>query len=104
MYLIALLNIKISIGFLPEMTNRSLIIGKLPLIILCMIENALLDSILDTILEQIEQPWRVPQDDHRINPLRGLLKKFKWGNLQKDKVDNIDEWAALRWKNKMIKK
>jgi hypothetical protein len=52
MYLITLFNIKISIGILSEMTNRSLIIGKLPLTILCMIENALLHSILDTISEQ----------------------------------------------------
>jgi hypothetical protein len=69
-----------------------------------MIENALLHSILDTISEQIKQLWRVPQDDRRINPLHGLLEIFKWGNLQKDKVDNIDEWATLQWKNKKIKK
>jgi len=36
------------------MTNKSLIISKLPQTIQCMIENALLHSILDTIFEQTE--------------------------------------------------
>jgi hypothetical protein len=71
-----------------------LITGELLLIIQCMIENTLLHSILDTISQQIERPWQVPQDDHRFDLLCGLLKIRKWGNLQKNKVDNIDEWAA----------
>jgi hypothetical protein len=33
-----------------------------------------------------------------------LLEIKKWGNLQKDKVDNIDEWAAWRWANEKTKK
>ncbi len=83
MSLIALPNIKISIGFLLKMTNRSLTIGKLPLTIQCMIENALLHSILDTIFEQIERPSRVPQDDRKFDLLRGLLEIKKWGNIPK---------------------
>ncbi len=67
------------------MTNRSLIIGKLPRTIQCMIENALLHSILDIIFDQIEQPWRVPKDDHKIQPFTSLLKIKKRGSLQKDK-------------------
>jgi hypothetical protein len=59
-----------------------------------MIENTSLHSILDTIFEQIKRPWRFPQDDNRFNPLRGLLKIKKWGTLQKNKVDNTNEWAA----------
>jgi hypothetical protein len=54
--------IKISIGFLPKMTNRSLIIGKLPLTIQCMIENALLHSILDIILDQ--KPTSAQHNSH----------------------------------------
>jgi hypothetical protein len=59
-----------------------------------MIENELLHSILDTISKQIEQPWQVPQDDSRFNPLHGLLEIRKWGNLQEDKVDNTNELVA----------
>jgi hypothetical protein len=59
-----------------------------------MTENELLHSILDTISKQIEQPWQVPQDDGRFNPLHGLLKIRKWGSLQKNKVDNTHEWTA----------
>ncbi len=83
-----------SIRFLTKMTNRSLITGKLSLTIQCTIENKLLHLILDTIFEQIEQPWQVLQDDSLFNPLRGLLKIKKWGNLQKNKVDNTNEWAT----------
>jgi hypothetical protein len=56
------------------MTNRSLIIGKLPLTIQCMIENTLLHSILDTISKQIKQPWQVPENDCKFDLLRGLLE------------------------------
>jgi hypothetical protein len=59
-----------------------------------MIENALLHSILDTISKQIEQPWQVPQDDSRFDPLCELIEIKKWGSLQKDKVDNTNEWAT----------
>jgi hypothetical protein len=59
-----------------------------------MIENALLHSILDTISKQIEQPWQVPEDDNKFDPLRGLLEIKKWGSLQKDKVDNTNEQVA----------
>ncbi len=76
------------------MTNRSLITGKLLLTIQCMIENELLHLILDTISKQIEQPWQVPQDNNRFNPLHGLLEIRKWGSLQKDKVDNTNERVA----------
>jgi len=48
---------------------------------------------LDTISEQIEQPWRIPQDDNQFDPLHALLKIRKWGTLEKE-VDNIDEWAT----------
>jgi hypothetical protein len=68
------------------MTNKSLINGKLLLIIQCMIENALLHSILDTISKQIKQPWEYFQEDNLFDPLRGLresrngrvYKKTKW--------------------------
>jgi hypothetical protein len=82
------------------MKNRSLITSELPLTIQCMIENALLHSILDTIFEQIKQPWRVFENDRRFDPLSGLLEIKKWGSLQKDKVDNTYEWAAWQWTNK----
>jgi hypothetical protein len=59
-----------------------------------MIENALLHSILDTIYNQIKQPWGVPQYDNRFDPLHGLLKIRKWGSLQKDKMDITYEWVA----------
>ncbi len=59
-----------------------------------MIEKTLLHSILDTIFKQIERPWRVPQDDHKFDLLRGLLKIRKWGNLHKNKVDKKDEWST----------
>jgi hypothetical protein len=59
-----------------------------------MIENALLHSILDTISKQIERPWQVPQDDYRFDPLYGLLEIRKWGILEKEKMDNTDEWVA----------
>jgi uncharacterized membrane-anchored protein len=62
-----------------------------------MIENTLLHSILDIISEQIEWPWRVPQDDNKFDPLRGLLEINKWGILQKEKVDNTNEWAIWQW-------
>jgi len=75
------------------MTNRSLITGKLLFIIQCMIENALLHSILDTISKQIKQPWQVIQDDNLFDPLCGLIEINIWESLQKEKVDNIDEWA-----------
>jgi hypothetical protein len=68
-----------------------------------MIENALLHSILDIIFKQIKQPWQVPQDDHRFDPLHGLLEIMKWGILQKEKVDNIDEWFAWQWANEKTK-
>jgi hypothetical protein len=68
------------------MTIRSLITSKLPLSIECMIENALLHSILDTTSKQIKQLWRVPQDDNQFDPLCGLLKIRKLGTLEKDKV------------------
>ncbi len=32
-----------------------------------------------------------------------MIKIKKWGNLQKDKVDNIDEWVAWRWTNEKMK-
>jgi hypothetical protein len=32
-----------------------------------------------------------------------LLKIRKWGNLQKDKVDNTYEWAAWQWANEKKK-
>ncbi len=76
------------------MTNISLIISEPSLTIQHIIENALLHSISDIISEQIEQPWRIPQDDCRFDPLHGLLEINKWGNLQKDKVDKINEWAT----------
>jgi hypothetical protein len=59
-----------------------------------MIGNALLHSILDTISKQIKQPWQVLQDDNLFDPLRRLIEIKKWESLQKDKVDNIDEWAT----------
>jgi hypothetical protein len=59
-----------------------------------MIENASLHSILDTISKQIKQPWQVLQDDNLFDPLCGLIEIKKWESLQKDKMDNIDEWAA----------
>jgi hypothetical protein len=68
-----------------------------------MIENELLHSILDTISKQIKQPWQVPQDDNSFNPLHGLLEIMKWGNLQKYKVDNTNEWAAYQWANEKTK-
>jgi hypothetical protein len=60
-----------------------------------MIENALLHSILNTISKQIEEPWQIRHNDNWFDPLCKLLEIRKWGSLQKDKVDNIDEWAAL---------
>jgi hypothetical protein len=33
-------------------------------------------------------------NDSWYDLLHGLLKIRKWGILQKDQVDNIDEWAA----------
>jgi len=72
------------------MTNRSLITGKLLFKIQCMIGNALLHSILDTISEQIKQPWQVLQDDNLFDPLHGLIEIKKWESLQKEKMDNID--------------
>jgi hypothetical protein len=68
-----------------------------------MIENALLHSILDTISKQIERPWQVPQDDRRFDSLYGLLEIRKWGILEKDKMDNTNEWVAWRWANKKTK-
>jgi hypothetical protein len=59
-----------------------------------MIEIVLLHSILDTIFEQIKQPWRILENDCRFDPLSGLLEIKKWGNLQKDKMDNTYEWVA----------
>ncbi len=59
-----------------------------------MIENALLHSILDTNFKQIERPWWVPQDDSWFDPLHKLLEIKKWGSLQKDKVDNTNEWVV----------
>jgi hypothetical protein len=32
-----------------------------------------------------------------------LLKIRKWGNIQKNKVDNIDEWATWQWINEKTK-
>jgi hypothetical protein len=69
------------------MTNISLIIGKLPVTIQCMIENALLHSILDTISKQIEQPYG--EFLKMIIDLTLLFKPLeikKWGILQNDKV------------------
>jgi len=71
------------------MTNISLIISKLLLIIQCMIENALLHSILDIISKQIKQSWQVLQDYDHFDPLCKLME-----SLQKDKVDNTNEWIA----------
>jgi hypothetical protein len=68
------------------MTIKSLITSELPLSIECMIENALLHSILDTTFEQIKWPWWVPQDDNQFDPLCGLLRIRKLGTLEKDKV------------------
>jgi hypothetical protein len=51
------------------MTTKSLITNKLSLTIQCMIENALLHSILNTIFEQIKQPWQIPQDDNQFDLL-----------------------------------
>ncbi len=76
------------------MTNRSLIYGKLLFIIQCMIENALLHSVLDIISKEIKQPRQVLQDDNLFDPLWGLIEIKKWESLQKDKVDNTDEWAT----------
>jgi hypothetical protein len=56
--------------------------------------NALLHLILDTIFEQIGLPCQVLQNNHRFNPLWGLLEIREWGNLQKYKVGNINEWVA----------
>jgi hypothetical protein len=67
-----------------------------------MIENPLLHSI-STIFKQIERPWKIPQDDNQFDLLRGLLKIKKWGILQKDKVDNTNEWATWWWANAKIK-
>ncbi len=58
---------------------------------------------MDTIFEQIKQPWRVFQDNHRFYPLWGLLEIKKWGSLQKDKVDNTYEWAIWWWASKKTK-
>jgi hypothetical protein len=85
------------------MTNRSLITSELSLTIQCMIENALLHSILDTIFEQREWPWRVLKDNHRFNPLHGLLEIKKWDSLQKNKVDNTYEWPLSDWQTKRQK-
>jgi hypothetical protein len=85
------------------MKTKSLIIGELPFSVECMIENALLDSILNTTSKQIEQPWRVPQDDNRFDPLHGLLGIRKLGTLQKNKVDNTNEWAAWHSANENTK-
>ncbi len=41
--------------------------------------NMLLHSILDTIFKQIEQPWRLLQDDNWFDPLAILLEIKKWG-------------------------
>ncbi len=68
-----------------------------------MIENALLHSILDTIFEQIERPSQVPQDDYKFDLLCGLLEIRKWGNIQKNKVDNTDGWATWQWRNEKTK-
>jgi hypothetical protein len=65
------------------MINRPLIINKLLFTIQCMIENALLHSILDINFEQIKWPWLIPQDDNQFDLLHELLKIRKWGNLQK---------------------
>jgi hypothetical protein len=32
-----------------------------------------------------------------------LLEIRKWGSHKKNKMDNIDEWAALWWANKKTK-
>jgi hypothetical protein len=60
------------------MTNRSLITSKLLFIIQCMIENALLHSILDTIFKQIKQRRQVLQDDNLFDPLCRLIEIKKW--------------------------
>lgn len=80
-------------NFPQTMTNRSLIISGLPFTIQYMIKNTLLHSILDTIFEQIKWPWSVPQDDNQFDS-NGLIEIRKWGNLQKNKIVNIDEWVA----------
>jgi hypothetical protein len=54
-----------------------------------MIENALLHSILDIISKQIKQSWQVLQDYDHFDPLCKLM-----ASLQKDKVDNTNEWIA----------
>jgi len=59
-----------------------------------MIENALLHSILDIISKQIKKPWKVLQDYNQYDPLHELIEIKKWESLQKDNVDNTDEWVA----------
>jgi hypothetical protein len=56
-----------------------------------------------TKFEQIKWPWWVPQDDNRFNLLQGLLEIKKWGSLQKDKVDNTNEWVTWWWANEKSK-
>ncbi len=85
--------------FLQTMTTKSLINSELPFTIECMIENTLLHSILNTIVGQIKWPWQTPQDDNWFDPLCGLLEIKKWGTLQKEKMDNTNEWATWWWTN-----
>jgi hypothetical protein len=71
-----------------------------------MIENALLQPILDIISKKLRQPWQVPQDDNKFDPLHGLQinRNQEMGECtKKNQVDHTDEWATKRWENKKIK-
>ncbi len=59
------------------MKAKSMIIGELPLIIEWMIENALLQTILNFILDQKIRPWWTLQNDSQFDPFMWIVKNQK---------------------------